>query len=238
MPKYLKSNSTAKTGVNYVRTIIEKHNCLFQEIDSKNDLGIDAIVEVLKDEKQTCKFLALQIKSGKSFFAKTTNLCKIPIKNHKEYWSNYPLPVFGIVYLPEFENAHWVNIKKYLKNFPEHTVISFEPTLANLINDKTFVTQFIPHLLNETPDISFELSVRLFKSEKEDEFFLGLHTLFKKYAFKNEVWDLFVEYFFTNNLENIPEAIVVYLSYIPWHPDYITLKNLIQKILEYMHKNY
>jgi hypothetical protein len=51
MPKYLKTNSTAKAGINYVRTIVEAHNCIFQKIDQENDVGIDALIELVKDER-------------------------------------------------------------------------------------------------------------------------------------------------------------------------------------------
>ena len=34
--KYLKTNSTAKVGVGYIRTIVDHHNCIFQEIDTNN----------------------------------------------------------------------------------------------------------------------------------------------------------------------------------------------------------
>jgi 2-hydroxy-3-keto-5-methylthiopentenyl-1-phosphate phosphatase len=49
--------------------------------------------------------------------------------------------------------------------------------------------------------------------------------LFKKYADKNEVWDLFVHYFRTNPESEIPERLVYYLSVIPWHPDLLFYKD-------------
>ena len=103
--KYLKTNSTAKVGVGYIRTIVDHHNCIFQEIDTNNDLGIDAIIEIIKDEKPVSKFVATQIKSGKTYFNKKKNVCKIPIKNHFNYWTSHPLPVYGIVHIPELGDA-------------------------------------------------------------------------------------------------------------------------------------
>jgi len=217
--KYLKTNSTAKMGVDYLNSIVNEHNCIFQEIDTKNDLGIDALIEIIKDEKPTSKFFAVQVKSGKSYYSKNKNLCKIPVKNHFDYWTKHPLPVYGVVYIPEFGDAYWVDIKKYLKHYPEDKTISFERTLANQINKDTFFTLFISQILNEVPDVSFEFAKSLFKSDKKDEFYLGLYTLFKKYADKNEVWDLFIEFFKTKNIDLIPPILVYYLSHCPWHPD-------------------
>lgn len=219
MLKYLKTNATANIGVDFIRGIVRANNCIFQEIDTSNDLGIDAIIEIVKDEKPTSKFIAAQIKSGKSYYDKKSNKCKIPIKKHRDYWSKHPMPVFGIVYIPEFENAYWIDIKRYLEHFPDDTVISFEPTLAKLINHNTFFSQFVPHLLNEIPDISFEFAKTLFASSKPDEFYLGLYTLFKRFADKNEVWEIFITFFKTQPIENIPGKLIYYLAHIPWHPD-------------------
>jgi hypothetical protein len=140
MPKYLKTNSTSKAGINYVRTIVESDNLIFQKIDQENDVGIDALIEVVKKERPTGNFIAAQIKSGKSYFDKKSNFCKFPIGGHRDYWSNYSLPVYGIVFINEFESAYWIDIKHYLKNRPTDTIISFEPNLVNVINQTTFIT--------------------------------------------------------------------------------------------------
>ncbi len=225
MPKYPISNSTSKSGINYLRTIVESHNCIFQKIDQENDVGIDALIEIVKDERPTGNFIAAQVKSGKSYFDKKANLCKFPIGDHRDYWNNYSLPVYGIVYIPEFESAYWINIKDYLKYNPSCTIVSFEPTLVNIINQNTFITQFIPHLTGEVPNIDFEFAKQLFVSSNPDELYLGLYTLFKKYADKNEVWKLFVNFFQNHTVDTIPEPLVYYLSVIPWHPDMLFYKD-------------
>ena len=225
MSKYLKTNSTSKAGVNYIRTIVESHNSIFQKIDQENDVGIDALIEVVKNERPTGNFIASQIKSGKSYFDKKSNLCKFPIGNHREYWSNYCLPVYGIVFIPEFESAYWIDIKRYLKNHPKATIISFEPTLVNIINPTTFITQFIPHLTGDVPNLNYEFAKSLFESSNPDEIYLGLYTLYKKYADKNEVWKLFVDYFKEHSIKDIPDPLVYYLSVIPWHPDMLFYKD-------------
>lgn len=225
MVKYIKTNSTAKAGINYIRTIVEAHNSIFQKIDQENDVGIDALIELVDNERPTGNFIASQIKSGNSYFDKKSNRCKIPIGKHRDYWSNHSLPVYGIVYVPEFESAYWVDIKAYLKRYLDITVISFEPTLANIINQHTFSTQFIPHLTGEVPVIDFEYAKKLFASSNSDEIYLGLYSLFKKYADKNEVWKLFVDYFQTHPVIEIPEPLVYYLSVIPWHPDMLFYKD-------------
>lgn len=225
MLKYPRTNATANIGIDFIRGIVRSHNCIFQEIDTSNDLGIDAIIEIVKDERPTSKFIATQIKSGKSYYDKNSNKCKISIKKHKDYWTKHPMPVFGIVYIPEFENAYWVDIKRYIEYHPNDSVISFEPTLARLINKNTFFTQFVPHLLNEIPDVSFEFAKTLFGSSKDDEFYLGMYILFKRYAYFNEVWALFIDFLKTKPIEDIPGKLIYYLAHIPWHGDIFSLRD-------------
>lgn len=229
MPKYLKSNSTGKAGLNYVKSIVDSHNCIFQKIDQENDVGVDALIELVKDEIPTGDFVATQIKSGNSYFDKKANTCKIPVGTHREYWQNYSLPVYGIVYVPEIESAYWINIKKYLKNNPSDSVISFEPTLVNIFNEKTFQTQFVPLHTGQVPKITYELALKLFKSEKRDEMYLGLYTLFKRFADNNKVWRLFIEYFKEKPISEIPGQLIYYLAVIPWHPDIFFYKDSYTK---------
>ena len=50
MVKYKQTNITAKRGVNFVRSPVEQEGCLFHKIEQENDLGIDALIELIKDE--------------------------------------------------------------------------------------------------------------------------------------------------------------------------------------------
>lgn len=227
--KYPKTNSTAKIGVDFIRSIVNYNNCIFHEINANNDLGIDAMIEIIKDEKPTGKLIATQIKSGKSYFNKKKNLCKLPVKNHSEYWTNYHLPVYGIVYVPEYGDAYWVNIKNYLKHNPKDTTIYFERTIANRLNKKTFLPIFVQRLSNEAPDISFKLAKTLFASDKLDEVYLGLYALHKKYAGRNESWQLIIDYFKTKDIEDIPRILIYILAHIPGHPDIAYYKDTLTK---------
>jgi hypothetical protein len=217
--KYPKTNSTAKVGVRYISSIVDHHNCIFQEIDTRNDLGIDAIIEIIEDEKPTSKFIATQIKSGESYYNRKTNLCKIPVKNHHDYWTKHPLPVYGIVFVPEFGDAYWIDIKRYLENKPNASIIAFERSLANQINKDTFFTIFVPHLLNKVPEIKNDFAKVLFMSDKQDEFYLGMYTLYKKYADRKDTWQIFVDFFKKQPKNKIPDILIYILAHIPWHGD-------------------
>lgn len=77
----------------------------------------------------------------------------------------------------------------------------------------------MPLHTGEVPKITYKLALKLFNSEKQDEMYLGLYTLFKRFADKNEVWKLFIEYFKEKPIEEIPNHLIYYLAVIPWHPD-------------------
>jgi hypothetical protein len=50
MPKRRKSSSVERAGVNYIRGLFEGANCIYQEISKDNDVGHDAIVQMVEDE--------------------------------------------------------------------------------------------------------------------------------------------------------------------------------------------
>jgi len=51
MTRYKHTNVTAKIGVNFIRTVVEAAGSLFHKIEQENDLGVDALVELVRDER-------------------------------------------------------------------------------------------------------------------------------------------------------------------------------------------
>ncbi len=219
MVTYRRTNVTSKMGINFVRAVVEETGCLFHKIDQENDLGIDALIELTRDERPLHKQVAAQVKSGQSYYNTKAEECLIPIEHHREYWSAYPLPVIGIVYVPSLKRAHWVDIKYYLKAYPTATVIGFATSEANRLDAETFQKLFLPTLLREVPDISLERALTLFRSLKPDESYLGLIVLFRRYPNSREAWELIVSHFLATPPERIPPILIYYLAHIPWHPD-------------------
>lgn len=66
--KYLESNTTGELGVIEVNKIVRLNNSIFHVIQRENDIGIDALIEFVKDEVPTNKMVAVQIKTGDSYF--------------------------------------------------------------------------------------------------------------------------------------------------------------------------
>lgn len=219
MIRYKSSNITAKKGVNFVRTIVENSGCLFHKIEQENDLGIDGIIEFIESEIPTHRSIATQIKSGPSYYNKKSKICSIPVKNHFEYWSKYPLDVCGIVYVPDLSTAYWTNIKKHLKQNSEIKTINFKADRSNEINSESFKNIFLPNALSKTPNLSLEEAISFFDSETKGEFSLGTFVLFRKYVNKRITWEKFIQHVTNCKPEDLNPHIIYYLSHINWHGD-------------------
>ena len=221
---YKSTNITAKNGLNYVRSVVEGSGSLFHKIEAENDLGIDGIIEFLRDGKPLNEQIAIQLKSGNSYYCERKKECEIPIGAHKEYWLKYPLRVFGVVYIPDKDTAHWVNIKNRIKENSDINSIKFEASKANLLDGHSFKNIFIPNLTGESPRLSFEEAVDFFQSRSIQDVFIGLITLFRRYINRLEVWDLILDYFLKRPASDIPAAMVYFLAHIPWHQDILAFR--------------
>lgn len=219
MVSYKETNITSKTGLNFVRTVVEDAGSLFHKIDQENDLGIDALIEFVRKGQPLGKQIALQVKSGSSYFNSKSEQCLIPIENHRNYWANYPLPVIGITYVPDLKRAHWVDIKPYLEQFPEATIIRFIASEANRLDADGFQRVFLPTILREIPEITLPQALSFFRSSKQDESYLGLVVLFRRHPNEHEVWREFVQHFVERAPADIPSILIYYLAHIPGHDD-------------------
>lgn len=219
MSTYKRSAVTAKEGINFVRSAVESGGSLFIKIEQENDLGIDALLEFIKEERPLNKQMAVQIKSGASYFTPEVNECAFPIGSHRSYWSQHPLPVFGLVYVPTLQNAYWVNLKRYLKANPTATVVRFPATEANEFNTATFTKLFLPAVVGETPVLEIDAAFRLARSKIPSETYLGLLVLFRRYPNNEAVWDELVQTFITRPTDEIPPVLLYWLAHIPGHGD-------------------
>lgn len=217
--RYTLSNVTSKVGFNYTKSIVEKAGCLFQKIDQENDLGIDAIIEFIENDEPLCSSIAIQIKSGDSYYNSTNDEISFPVEGHYSYWLNYSLPVIGVVYVPQKQKAFWVDIKRYLKHYGEVKCISFIGNRANIFSNEEFKRIFMPLMLDRNPLLSFEDALSFFKSSICSESKIGSSALFNEYHNRKDTWDAFIDYINKIPSGDIDQTIVYYLAHIPHHPD-------------------
>ena len=219
MPTYKRTAVTSKEGINFVRSVVESGGSLFIKIEQESDLGVDALFEFIRDELPLNKQIAVQIKSGASYYTAETEECAFPTGNHRTYWSSHPLPVFGIVYVPARKAAFWVNLKRYLKSNPQATTIRFPATQANRLAPDTFAPLFLPAVLGEVPQLTYEEAVRLADSHRPSETYLGLLVLFRRFSNDKAVWDRLLHLFRTQPVDEIPPVWIYWLAHIPGHGD-------------------
>lgn len=80
-----------------------------------NDIGIDAHMEMTDDLSQSRQLLALQIKSGPSYFKEQKNN-KVVFRDINErqynYWTKNPLPCIIVLYNNETNTCVWEKLTK------------------------------------------------------------------------------------------------------------------------------
>jgi Domain of unknown function (DUF4365) len=102
-----------RIGVHGVATlIIDALGWKFRE-QHESDWDIDAIVEVAVDDVPTGRLIALQIKSGQSYFDEVSPSADWVLrgpKRHLSYWLEHQLPVLVVLFDPRTQSAYWVQV--------------------------------------------------------------------------------------------------------------------------------
>lgn len=109
----LDTKDTERLGVSKCEHIFAKNSIIFRE-QSIADYGIDAIIETKENNIPTGKMIAVQIKSGESFFRETEGDCivyRLDTK-HRDYWINHSLPVIIVLYSPSQDECIWQLVNK------------------------------------------------------------------------------------------------------------------------------
>lgn len=103
------ASSTERIGVNHCGEIAERNNWMFRE-QPVNDVGIDAHMEFLDSSGKPKQLLAVQIKSGKSWFAdKHDNYVIFRSIDERQYnyWVTNSLPCILVLYNPDDDMCIW-----------------------------------------------------------------------------------------------------------------------------------
>ncbi|GAA3082983.1 DUF4365 domain-containing protein [Streptomyces rectiviolaceus] len=103
------SAKVASIGVTQTQLAVEARlGWLFREQPTE-DYGIDAHAEVVDADSVRGRLLALQIKSGSSWFREQGRggWWFRPDAEHVQYWTNHSLPVAVVLYHPERERCYW-----------------------------------------------------------------------------------------------------------------------------------
>ncbi len=109
----MSTNSIERIGVSKCSFLFEKNKFIFRE-QPISDYGIDALIETREKDNPTGKMIAVQIKSGESYFKETDGeyiIYRVDEK-HRNYWINHSLPVIIVLYSPMLDKCIWENVNK------------------------------------------------------------------------------------------------------------------------------
>jgi len=106
---------TERAGVAAVQAAFTKMGWFFRE-QTVTDFGIDAQVEIVEGDKPIGRLIALQIKSGSSYFShkQGTNYRFYGQTEHLEYWLRHSLPVFLVLHNPQDGMILWQRVERHL----------------------------------------------------------------------------------------------------------------------------
>jgi hypothetical protein len=113
MNRVPKSHHTERIGIYGVGAKVHRElGWEFRELTG--DFGIDAEIEVITDGEPTGKIIAVQIKSGPSYFAveDATEIVFQGELKHLTYWLDHKLPVIVVLYHTDRDTAYWQHVSE------------------------------------------------------------------------------------------------------------------------------
>lgn len=128
---------TERLGVDAASTAFHGMGWYFRE-QAVSDFGIDAEVEIAgEDQRPTGQLLALQIKSGASYFRRVgDDYVYRGSHEHLEYWLRHCLPVFIILHNPDTGLTLWQRIEQHLVTVTD-TGWSIRIPAANVLDNRS-----------------------------------------------------------------------------------------------------
>jgi hypothetical protein len=112
LPKVPDARRPSRAAVNALRTLLERHNHIVQEVDGQNDFGEDQHLTFTEDGEVTGDLVKIQVKGGRSW--RRADGYAVPIGDHGGTWADGNIPVLCVVHDPETDGLYWANATKQL----------------------------------------------------------------------------------------------------------------------------
>lgn len=137
-PKYKATNKKSRSGLNILTKIVENElGWVVRKNHQEDDFGIDAYIDIIIDEFVTGKSIAIQIKSGDSYFKEINNHFWnfYGEVKHISYYLNQDIPVLIVLVDVKREIAYWeackieyvnLNAGSWTMPIPKNQIINFE----------------------------------------------------------------------------------------------------------------
>lgn len=147
------TDTKSRLGVSVTDHFFSSHDWLFRE-QPLHDWGIDAHVEPKSEGRPTGQLLALQIKTGKSWFAsKNAQGVRHAISDwHLQYWLRHQLPVFIVLHDPDQKLTIWQKVDRHLVERSEDHNWFIRVPMSNLLDEKSLAF-FKANLANDPTSI-------------------------------------------------------------------------------------
>ncbi|WP_371675660.1 DUF4365 domain-containing protein [Streptomyces sp. NBC_01276] len=156
------SRRIERAGVNALRTLLEEHDHIVQEIDGGNDHSEDMIINFTRGGKRTGYWIAIQVKSGKKY--KRANGYAIPVEDHFKDWRQSRIPIVGVVYDMKKKELFWVNLTEQLRLTEE------SPSWVQVPNSARLHTESMHDFFLKISTYAGDARMRI-RSESEEEAF-------------------------------------------------------------------
>lgn len=102
-------------GINAVRTLLERHNLVVDEVDGRSDYGRDLNVDVTRESEITGGIIGVQVKGGRTFYKRGQWI--IPAKpTDWHYWRSSTVPIIGMVHDPDTAAIRWINLSQLARS--------------------------------------------------------------------------------------------------------------------------
>ncbi|WP_281262346.1 DUF4365 domain-containing protein [Saccharothrix carnea] len=101
-----------RAAVNALRTLLERHNHIVQEVDGQNDFGEDHHVTFTEDGEVTGDVVKIQVKGGRSW--RRADGYAVPVGDHGRTWADGNVPVLCVVHDPDTGGLYWANATRQL----------------------------------------------------------------------------------------------------------------------------
>ncbi|MFD8913109.1 DUF4365 domain-containing protein [Streptomyces sp. NPDC059575] len=141
MPKIAKGRRAGQAAVNALRTLLEEHDHIVQEISGQNDFGEDFYVTFTHNGDLTSDTIKIQVKGGKSF--RRGNGYAVRVKQHGETWANGNIPVYCVVHDTATKRLYWANATEQLRRSGPFNRPRFIGISPNAVLDDRSMASFV-----------------------------------------------------------------------------------------------
>jgi len=190
---------TERAGINYVRTVVESDGCLFKEVNLQHDFGHDATIVIVVDGEVQPREVALQVKSGRSYNKK--GACQLPATaGHIDFWARHDLITLGVVYDPDQDTAHWVDLQadsreRRQQRMSDGATIVFSKDSWNRFDPVHFPTVVVPTLLGSAPTVPIATALAWATETDPGTHDMGVRTLLARHKEESATWTCLLEAF-------------------------------------------